>query len=30
MVTIRGTIRVPLKGYYRGTIRVPSKGSLRV
>ena len=26
----RGTIRVPLKGYYKGTIRVPLKGSIRV
>ena len=27
---IRGTLRVPLKGYYKGTIRVPLKGSIRV
>ena len=25
----KGTIRVPLKEYYTGTIRVPLKGSIR-
>ena len=27
---IRGTFRVPLKGYYKGTLGVPLKGSTRV
>ena len=28
--TLRGYLRVPLKGYYKGTTRVPLKGSIRV